>query len=78
MSNIPLCKNYKELKCTLYLSCKRFLEIPTDKKLLKQSEFKNYDYWGNSCGGYWEVPSDQSLRDEIGEQRADLYKDLKS
>lgn len=71
MSDIFLCSTHQN--CTIKNKCRRYLEIPVKPK---KKQMKEYSYYANSCNGFLEQLSDQELRDLIGDDRVQLYRDL--
>lgn len=60
MADISKCANHEEVKCTLKETCYRFrAESSGDHQ-----SYSNFDFYANSCNGYWEVSSRQDEREQ--------------
>jgi hypothetical protein len=69
MSDITKCINAVEINCPLRFKCYRFL-APSEKGDKNMA----FDYWANSCNGFWEVKTAQEEREEQYKQQQEEFK----
>lgn len=72
MSDIRKCSNAIELNCPLRHRCYRFMSVPSSVQV-----WARYDYYANSCNGYWEIKDLQQERFDNREISKEMDEDLK-
>lgn len=68
MADITMCANAERIDCPLRMKCYRHRAIKD-----KNQNYKDFDYYANSCNGFWEIESLQEMRErsrEINQEEA--------
>lgn len=68
MADIAKCLNHQAVNCQLKSRCYRFLA--TDATLPP----KEFDYYANSCNGYWEIETESERIARLREEEKEQYK----
>ena len=70
MADITKCSNAVDIDCPLRHRCYRHLAVSSPGS----QSFAVFDYYANSCSGYWEILTPQEERESVRESEKEQFK----
>ncbi len=68
MADIAKCANHEKVNCQLKSRCYRFHATNTTLPA------RDFDYYANSCNGYWEMETESERIARLREEEREQYK----
>lgn len=72
MPDISKCSNAEEINCPLRFECYRF----TSKPNAQNQSWARFDYYANSCNGFWKEESSMDVAERKIEEARERLKEF--